>query len=110
MKTDIHQMINEAENHRILIEQQINKMKQQQILLNDLYEHEIKNLNDIHEFLINICQNTSLCLSEYEQSIKQFQLIKQNYLHNSFIIQIDQILQQQNQIIGINKNKEYCFF
>jgi hypothetical protein len=104
MKNDIHRTINDAENHRVLLEQQINKIKQQQTSLNDLYEREIKNLNNIHEFLTNICENNYLLISEYERYIKQFELIKQNQANNSFIqafiLQIDQILQQQNQFLG----------
>ncbi len=104
MKNDIHRTINDAENHRVLLEQQINKIKQQQTSLNDLYEREIKNLNNIHEFLTNICENNYLLISEYERYIKQFELIKENQANNSFIqafiLQIDQILQQQNQFLG----------
>lgn len=109
MKIDIHRTVNETETYRSLLEQQINKIKQQQTTLNDLYEREIKNLNNIHEFLTNICENNYLLISEYEQYLKEFELIKQNQGNNSFIqafiLQIDQILQQQNQVIGIDKNK-----
>jgi len=105
MKNDIHRTINEADNYRVLLEQKINKIKQQQIILNDLYEREINNLNDRHQFLTNICKNSYRFISEYEKYVKQFQLIKDEQANNPFILQIDQILQQQNQIIGINKTK-----
>lgn len=101
MKNDIHQTITEAENYRSLIEQQIHKIKQQQITLNNFYENEIKNLNHIQEFLRNICENNSLFISDYEQYMKQYQFIKENQLNNSFLKffteQIDQIIQQQQQ-------------
>lgn len=105
MKDDIDQTINEAKNHRVLFEQQINRIKQQRTTLNDLYEREIKNLNDKHEFVTHICENSYVLISEYEQYIKQFQLIKQDQVNNQFIqeliLQIDEILQQQqNQIIS----------
>jgi hypothetical protein len=105
MKNDIHRTINEADNYRELLEQKINKIKQQKIILNDLYEREINNLNDRHQFLTNICKNSYRFISEYEKYVKQFQLIKDEQANNLFILQIDQILQQQNQIIGINKRK-----
>jgi len=110
MKDDIDQTINEAKNHRVLFEQQINRIKQQRTTLNDLYEREIKNLNDKHEFVTHICENSYVLISEYEQYIKQFQLIKQDQVNNRFIqeltLQIDEILQQQqNQIISKTNTK-----
>jgi len=110
MKDDIDQTINEAKNHRILFEKQINRIKQQRTILNDLYEREIKNLNDKYEFVTHICENSYVLISEYEQYIKQFQLIKQDQVNNQFIqeliLQIDEILQQQqNQIISKTNTK-----
>jgi len=107
MKDDIHKIINEAENHRILFEKQINKIKQQQTVLNDIYEREIKNLNDKNEFLTHICENSYVLISEYEQYVKQFELIKQEQINNRFILDIDEILQQQqqNQILRKNNTK-----
>lgn len=96
MKNDIDQIIHDAENHRVSLEQQIYKIKQQQIELNDLYERELKNLNDIHQFVTNICENSDLVISDYTQYAQQLQSIKQNQENNSFIIQINQILQQKN--------------
>jgi hypothetical protein len=110
MKDDIHQIINEAESHRILFEQQINKIKQQQTVLNDIYEREIKNLNDKNEFLTHICENSYVLISEYEQYVKQFELIKQEQINNQFIFDIDEILQQQKQNQILRKNNKRKIF
>jgi len=107
MKNEIPRMINEADNQRILLEQQINKIKQQQMRLNQFYERKIEHLNDMHKFVINISENKCFYswMFEYKNNVKQFDIIKQEQKKNSLINQIDQILQQQNQIIGINKTK-----
>lgn len=88
MKKDFNKMLNEADNHRIFVEEQINKIKQQQILLNNFYENKLKDLNHIHEFVRNINHN----YLEYEKTFKQFQLIKEQQNNYSFIQQIDQII------------------
>ena len=88
MKKDLNEMLNEADNHRILVEEQIDKIKQQQILLNNFYENKLKDLNHIHEFVRNINSNHL----EYEKTFKQFQLIKEQQNNYSFIQQIDQII------------------
>jgi 7-keto-8-aminopelargonate synthetase-like enzyme len=100
----MEQTKHDAENHRVSLEQQIYKIKQQQTELNDLYERELKNLNDIHQLITNICENNYLVISNYERYAQQLQSIKQDQENNSFIqsftLQIDQILQQQNHIDG----------
>jgi 7-keto-8-aminopelargonate synthetase-like enzyme len=100
----MEQTKHDAENHRVSLEQQIYKIKQQQIELNDLYERELKNLNDMHQLITNICENNYLVISNYERYAQQLQSIKQDQENNSFIqsfiLQIDQILQQQNHIDG----------
>jgi hypothetical protein len=109
MKNTIDQTMHDAENHRVSLEQQIDKIKHQQTELNNLYERELKNLNDIHQFVINICENSHLIISDYEQYVKQLNLIKQDQKNNSFIqsfiIQIDQILQQEKHIDGRNREE-----
>jgi 7-keto-8-aminopelargonate synthetase-like enzyme len=100
----MEQTKHDADNHRVSLEQQIYKIKQQQIELNDLYERELKNLNDMHQLITNICENNYLVISNYERYAQQLQSIKQDQENNSFIqsfiLQIDQILQQQNHIDG----------
>jgi len=100
----MEQTKHDAENHRVSLEQQIYKIKQQQIELNDLYERELKNLNDMHQLITDICENNYLVISNYERYAQQLQSIKQDQENNSFIqsfiLQIDQILQQQNHIDG----------
>jgi hypothetical protein len=93
MKNDINQMSNEADNQRIVLEQQIDQIKQQQVRLNNFYEDKINYLNNMHEFVRNICDNKfDNNHSEYEKTLKQFQLVKQEQNKYSFIQQIDQIL------------------
>jgi hypothetical protein len=106
MKTDVNRMIDEAEKERLLLEQQIDKMKYQQEMINNFYKREIKHLNDMQTFVIDICENKPnnsdryLLKSEYEKSINEFESFKQEQEKNSSmrlcIIQIEQILQQQN--------------
>lgn len=98
LKNDIDQTIREAETHRLSLEEQIERLKQQQITLNDFYERETKNLNHIHQVVKNICDNNFLLVSDYERYMKQWQLIKQDQTKNSslqsFIVQIDRVLQE----------------
>jgi hypothetical protein len=109
-------MINEADNQRILLEQQINKIKQQQMKLNQFYEREIEHLNDMHQFVINISENKLnnnsfySWMFEYKNNVKQFDIIKQEEKKKSLITQIDQILQQENQVMDSSKEKERIIF
>ncbi len=61
-------------------------------------------MNDIHQLITDICENNYLVISNYERYAQQLQSIKQDQDNNSFIqsfiLQIDQILQQQNHIDG----------
>jgi hypothetical protein len=113
MKNEIPRMINEADNQRILLEQQINKIKQQQMRLNQFYERKIEHLNDMHKFVINISENKCFYswMFEYKNNLKQFDIIKQEQKKkNSLITEIDQILQQENQVMNSSKEKERIIF
>jgi hypothetical protein len=111
MKNDITQMITKADQQRSVLEQQIDKIKQQQIALNQFYDRELKQLNEMHELVVNICanrldnQNFHSLMRDHGKHMKQFETIKLEEASNSIISQIDQILQQQNQAID-KKNEE----
>ena len=117
MKNDVNQMIDEADNQRILLEQHIDKMKRQQITLNNLYECEIKHSNDMYKFVLDLCENKVndnnnryTLTFESERKIKEFQLIKKEQEKNSFMklftSQIEQILQRKNPICDIGKTEK----
>ncbi|UJR23257.1 hypothetical protein I4U23_026277 [Adineta vaga] len=105
MKHDITQMIIEADHQRVSIQQQIDNIKQQQMILNNFYEREMKHLNEMHDSLVNICenkldnQNFHTLMHDYEKNTKQLARIKkEDEEKNSLPIQIDQILKQQNEM------------
>ena len=102
--------MHEAENHRISLEEQIERLKQQHNALNDFYTREITNLNHIHQLVKNLCGNNYLLISDYDRYAKQWQLIKQNQMNHSylqpFMFQIDQILQQQDSLNGMNDRED----
>ncbi|CAF1616783.1 unnamed protein product [Adineta ricciae] len=116
MKHDITQMITKADNERVLLEQRIHDIKQQQIVLNKFYEQEMKRLDEMHGFLVNISENKidshnfySL-MNNYEKNIKQFTAINhEDKTKSSFLNQIDQFLKQQTDLkepeINLNINK-----
>jgi len=108
MKNEIPRMINEADNQRILLEQRIDKIKQQQMRLNQFYERKIEHLNDMHKFVRNISENKCFYswMFDYKNNVKQFDIIKQEQKKNSLINQIDQILQQENQVMDSSKEKK----
>lgn len=101
LKQDIDQTIHDAESHRVTLEEQIERLKQQQMTLNDFYERHLRNLHHTHQLVKNLCENNYLFVSDYERYSKQWQLIKHDRTNNTslqtFITQIDQILQQQQQ-------------
>lgn len=105
LKNDFHQTIHDAGNHRSLLEEQIERLKQQHNALNKIYEREITNLNQMHQLVKNICGNNYLLISDYDRYAKQWQSIKQNQMNNSFLqpfmFQIDQLLQQQDSLNGM---------
>ena len=105
MKHDITQMITKADHERVLLERRIHDIKQQQIILNKFYEQEMKRLDEMHGFLVNISENKVdnhnfyALMNNYEKNIKQFTTINpEDKAKSSFLNQIDQFLKQQTDL------------
>lgn len=112
VKKDLTRMITDADNHRYVLKQRIDQIKQQQLRLNHFYEREIEQYNDMYRFTMNLCgnqlhsDNFYSLMFDYGNNAQQFDRMKQEQTQNSLIIQIDQILKEQNVIVDSGKERQ----
>ena len=101
MKNDVTQMLSDAQQQKRLLEEQIDRLSEQKLALNELYERELKNATDLHTFISHVCEtkcnetNSYKLTSDYEKNLQQFNAIKGVQIPEiqSFIARVDQILQ-----------------
>ena len=106
-------MLSDAQQQKRLLEEQIDRLSEQKLAVNQLYERELKSATDLHTFVSNLCEtkcnetNSYKPTGDYEKDLQQFNAIKQTQMPEirSFIARFDQVLQTAERMTSTDPSK-----